>query len=401
MMAAAMAAEANPNNKIILLEKNPGLGAKVIISGGGRCNVTTGIFNVKELLKNYPRGAKFLMTALFRFPPQKVMEWFEEHGVPLKIEKDLRIFPVSDNGKDVVGALESALREKEVEILCGTLVTHITKIKEKFQITLKNDQPLESDAVIITTGGSAYHHTGSTGDGYAFAQELGHSITPLGSSLNSLVAKEPWVKDLAGVSFQNTKLTLHSKKSAKNHERIGAFVFTHRGLSGPAVFALSSYAAYETISADEPLNLIIDFFPSDTADNLDKRLSELIQSNPHKSIENLLDIVLPKSLCRILVDVAKTEKTLKAANLSKNDRKKIVNMIKQFPLTLVGRSGGEEFVTAGGVELSEVHTNTMESRLCKGLYFAGEILDIDGFTGGFNLQASWATGALAGSAAAC
>jgi len=391
MMAAVMVVDQNPECKIVILEKNAYLGAKVLISGGGRCNVTTGIFDVKELLKNYPRGAKFLMTAMFRFPPEKVMEWFEEHGVPLKKEDDSRIFPVSDKGKDVVGALEKHLRTHGVEIFCNTEVKRIVKNGEQFTVTSKNGSKFISDAVILTTGGNAYRNTGSTGDGYAFAEALGHKLTQLGPSLNSLEIAEKWVGGLAGVSFTKAKLILGT------YERTGAFVFTHRGVSGPAVFALSSYVAHETISAREPLQLTVDFFPNEKFETLEHRLFDLIQKNPKKNLANFLDILLPKSLCGVVASLSNIKNSVNAGELNKENRRAILHLLKKFQMTVIGRSGGEEFVTAGGVDLSQINTNTMESKICPGLYFAGEVLDVDGFTGGFNLQAAWATGALAGS----
>jgi len=401
MMAAAKAIETNSDCSVLLFEKNAYLGAKVLISGGGRCNVTTGIHDVRELLKNYPRGPKFLMSAMFRFPPEKVMAWFEEQGVRLKTEADLRVFPISDNGKDIVGALERAMRKGDVEIFCSTAVEEVARAKGlahteegKFIVTTKDGRTFEVDAVVLTTGGNAYRHTGSTGDGYAFAQALGHTLTPLGPALNSLIVAEKWVKELAGVSFEKVRLTL------ADHERLGAFVFTHRGLSGPAVFALSSLAAHESISPQSPLPLTIDFFPDERFDSLDHRLVDLIQKNPHKSVLNLLDILLPKSLCGPVVLCAQLDSKLKAGSLTKEQRLRIVTLLKGLPLSVVGRSGGEEFVTAGGIDLAEMNTNTMESKISPGLYCAGELLDVDGFTGGFNLQASWATGALAGESAA-
>ncbi|MEK7524365.1 MAG: NAD(P)/FAD-dependent oxidoreductase [Patescibacteria group bacterium] len=419
MMAACLAKEQNPDSHVMLFEKNAYLGAKVIISGGGRCNVTTGITDVRELLKNYPRGAKFLMTALYRFPPEKVMQWFENHGVPLKTEEDLRVFPKSDNGKDVVGALEKEMRKKNVKIFCKAPVQSITQkvaptsrrgiiglasprlgLKEKkFVITQQDGKAYECDAVIITTGGNAYRHTGSTGDGYAFAQSLGHTITPLAASLSSFNAAEPWVKNLAGVSFEKAAFTFAREGNSKTYERTGAFVFTHRGVSGPAVFALSSFCAYEAISPQTSWQLTIDFFPDESTQSFTKRFQNLVLKNPKKNIENFLDMLLPKSLCGAVLEVSGAASTLMAGSLSKQNREKIISLLKGFPLTIIGRSAGEEFVTAGGVSLSEVNTNTMESKICPGLFFAGEILDIDGFTGGFNLQASWATGALAGECA--
>lgn len=410
-MLAARAVYQNCECVVRLFEKNSRPGAKVLISGGGRCNVTTGIFDVKELLKNYPRGAKFLMTAMFRFPPEKVMAWFEERHVPLKIEKDLRVFPVSDNGRDVVGALEKDLQQNGASIFCNMVITQILKNGgkngEQFSVMSRDGRIFTADAVILTTGGNAYRHTGSTGDGYAFAQALGHTITPLGPSLNSFVIAEKFASSLAGVSFEKAQLTLMIDESVDCefpvHKRVGAFVFTHRGVSGPAVFALSSYVAHRPISAKTPLRLTVDFFPDEKFEDFQRRFFGLIQKNPKKSLVNFLDILLPKSLCGIVASLSKIDGAVngavKARALTKENRNVLVHLLKEFPMTVVGRSAGEEFVTAGGVDISEVNINTMESKICPGLYFAGEILDIDGFTGGFNLQASWATGALAGESA--
>jgi len=443
--------------RILLFEKNAYLGAKVLISGGGRCNVTTGIFDVRKLMENYPRGAKFLMSAMFRFPPEKVKDWFEAHGVPLKIEEDLRIFPVSNNGKDVVGTLERELKRLNVEVFVNANVIEVSGLTkandgamqkdtaQKFYLKLKDGRVFEADAVIITTGGNAYRHTGSTGDGYAFAKNFGHMITPLSPSLNSFVVSEKWVSKLAGVSFEKVKLTLRAGVDAhvgmgaqakvcaeadadvrmsvtpvpenepagannvhadeatqigpRMYERTGPIVFTHVGVSGPAVFATSARASYEQYDKLKPMQLLINFFPDESAETLEKRFMKLADEHGKKSLVNFLDMLLPRSLCEVIIDVLKADPGLIVGRLPKTLRLSILKHLQSFELTVVGRGAGEEFVTAGGVALDEVNTNTMESKIQPGLYFAGEILDIDGFTGGFNLQASWATGKLAGESA--
>lgn len=390
--------------RVLLFEKNAYSGAKVLISGGGRCNVTTGILDVREMLKNYPRGSKFLMTAMYHFPPEKVMQWFRSHGVPLKIEEDLRVFPASDNGKDVVGALEAAMKAGGVEVMCNSGVVQIEKSQADasisstdlatanavFKIQLKDGSTYLADFLILTTGGNAYLQTGSTGDGYAFAKNLGHTITPLGPSLNSFTTDASWISSLAGVSIERAKLSLNS------FERVGAFVFTHRGVSGPAVFALSSFAAFEKITKEHSKELHIHFFPDESRESVEKKFDDLIEKNPKKKVENVLDVLLPKSLCRVVVDRLNLQGSLTATHLNRAKRHEICALLGDFSMNIVGRAAGEEFVTAGGISTDEVNTNTMESKICKNLYFAGEILDEDGFTGGFNLQASWATGALAG-----
>ncbi|MFA5829833.1 MAG: NAD(P)/FAD-dependent oxidoreductase [Candidatus Gracilibacteria bacterium] len=407
LMAAATIEELAPETGVLLFEKNAQLGSKVLISGGGRCNVTTGIFDVKELLKNYPRGAKFLMSAMFRFPPEKVIEWFEDHGVKMKTEEDLRVFPASNNGKDIVGALGSGLKRAEAgvagtgaQFFLNAIVEKIEKVGSdggkpkrggaKFKIFLKDGRNFEVDSVIITTGGNAYRQTGSTGDGYAFAKSLGHSITKLAPSLHSFLVKDTWVSKLAGVAFKKAKITVGK------YERTGSFVFTHKGVSGPAIFALSSMAAYEDFSPEKPLKININFFPEEKPEELKKRFILLTEQNGKKFLVNFLDLFLPKSLAEVFCEILKIAPKHTVATLNKSQRDAILGLFQNMKLEATGRGAGDEFVTAGGVDSSEVNTNTMESKICPGLYFAGEILDIDGFTGGFNLQAAWATGRLAG-----
>lgn len=410
MMAAVAATEEGQKSadgthlRVLLFEKNKYLGAKVLISGGGRCNVTTGIFDVKKLMENYPRGSKFLMSAMYRFPPEKVKEWFETRGVPLKIEEDLRIFPVSNNGKDVVGALENELKRLGVEILTETNATEVHAMQQgslqKFLIKSKDGREFLCDAVIITTGGNAYRHTGSSGDGYAFAKNLGHTITPLSPSLNSFVVSESWIKKLAGVSFEKVEITLKSHDGKRTYKRKGPVVFTHHGVSGPAVFAVSAMATHEQYDRSKPMEVRMNFFPDETAEALAKRFQAMAGGHGKKTLLNFLDMFLPKSLCEVMLEVLKADSGLHTGRLPKTVREALLKDMQGLTMSVVGRGAGDEFVTAGGVTLEEVNTNTMESKKCPSLYFAGEILDIDGFTGGFNLQASWATGKLAGENAA-
>ena len=394
MMAAISAAECG--DSVILIEKNKYLGAKVIISGGGRCNVTTGLTDVRKVIENYPRGKKFLMSAISKFPPEKVMEWFENEGIRLKVEKDLRVFPVSDNGKDIVGALERKLRELEVEILFGEGVKNISKNGLKFEVELSSGDKIEGDKVVLACGGNAYRHTGSSGDGYAWAMKLGHSITKLAPSLNSFITAEKWVKEVSGISFQDAKIYLVSFDGKRKFEKRGPILFAHFGVTGPAVFAVSAEAAHENYSMSEPMKLRLNLFPDENFDLIEKKIMDVISQNSKKNLVNILNLFLPKSLCETLCFVYGLNAEKKGAEISKDDRKKMVRMMCEIELNVVGRGAGDEFVTCGGVELDEVNGSTMESKICPGLYFAGEILDIDGVTGGFNLQAAWSTGKQAG-----
>jgi len=393
LMAAAAALETNPKAEIFLIEKNDGLGKKVIISGGGRCNVTTGIRDVRTVLTKYPRGGKFLSSAMYAFPPEAIFEWFEHHGVPLKIEEDMRVFPQSDDGKDIVRVFETLFQHSNVHVWLGVSVQRVEKIDAGFSIVLKDEtEPLIVDRVILTTGGQAYRQTGSTGDGYAFAASLGHTITELAPSLSSFTTAEHWPAEVSGLSFANTKIS--AKTPSKAHFT-GPFLFTHKGVSGPAVFALSSLVAFEKFDQGHPLEVSVDLFPEETVEQLRARLVDASQQAPKKSTENVLSFIVPKSLATIVV----RELNLggkRANECSKADILGIARWLKGIPLHVMGRGAGDEFVTAGGVNLKEVNPKTMESLVCPGLFFAGEILDVDAFTGGFNLTASWATGRCAG-----
>jgi hypothetical protein len=393
LMAAATILETAPEMELFLVDRNDGLGKKVIISGGGRCNVTTGIQDVRTVLTKYPRGGKFLSKAMYHFPPADVYGWFEHHGVPLKVEEDLRVFPQSDNGKDIVGVFEKMFRSSNVEVLLKHSVESIVKNGEGFRLQFKGGDSLDIDVVVLTTGGQAYRHTGSTGDGYAFAMGLGHSITKLAASLNAFFTYETWTAEVSGLSFEKAEFRT---KRDKEYSFTGPFLFTHKGVSGPAVFALSSQVAFENYDAKEPLKIEIDLFPDSTKEELVELMEEKIANAGKKSFLNVLAMVVSKSLAEIVVRELHIVSGVHAAEVSKKNVLRCVEWLKAIPLSVVGRGAGDEFVTAGGVDLSEVDPQTMESKICPGLYFAGEILDIDGYTGGFNLQASWATGRLAG-----
>jgi predicted Rossmann fold flavoprotein len=392
-MALTALLEAEIDADLFLIERNNSLGKKVTISGGGRCNITTGIPSVQELLKRYPRGASFLKPAMHRFPPSAVMEWFEARGVPLKIEADQRVFPISDQGQDVVDAFKEFFHVSPCKILLSYSVINVAKVEQGFQIFFKDRPTLEVTHLILTTGGQAYRHTGSTGDGYAFAEILGHHLTPLAPSLNAFMTKENWPKQLSGVSWKNATLTAHTNSPVQTH---GPFLFTHQGITGPAVFALSSLIAFETYDPTHPLPCTIDLFPLDTEEIFLQRMQKIAREHPKKFLPALLEIFVPRSLADALIATHRLDNGRHLSEQSNEQLRLITRYFKAIPLTLIGRTAGEEFVTAGGVETSEVNPRTMESYLCPQLYFAGELLNIDGYTGGFNLQASWATGRLAG-----
>ena len=402
MMSAASALEQGSNGdlSVCLFEKNAILGQKVLISGGGRCNVTTGIEDIKDVLKKYPRGSRFLSYSMYEFSPRKVYEWFESHGVPLKVETDKRVFPVSDNGQDVVNAFEQIFSSDDnahrMNLALGRSIVdviHDENNEYAFELISQNGEHFFSKKLILTTGGQAYRQTGSTGDGYAFAQKLGHTITQLGPSLNNFFVQESWAKNCAGVSLEKVVLTLTGSEKWKF---VGDFVFTHKGVSGPAIFALSSYSAFDVVSIKSPLKLNIDFFPNEKEEILSKRFDDALAEHPKKMIINLVDMFLPRSLAIASFEATGIDGGKYTSRVSREERNKLVGFMKNASLTLIARGAGEEFVTAGGISTDEIDQKTMESKICRGLFFAGEIVNFDGFTGGFNLQASWATGKLAG-----
>ncbi len=394
-MAAATLLEEVVQAEIHLFEKNKILGQKVIISGGGRCNVTTGIHDKQLLRKKYTRGADFLIPAISQFPPKQVMAWFERHGVPLKTEDDLRVFPQSDDGHDVVGAFEHLFRDGGVRVHLATTIKAVIPTEQGFQI--ESTQSTESfDVVVITTGGNAYRHTGSTGDGYAFAKACGHTITPLGPSLNSFEIVESWPKELSGLSLPNARLEAVANDGAKKNAT-GPMLFTHFGISGPAVFALSSHLAFTPVSARGPILVSLIPEAEQTFETWDAWMKKTFHGGGSLLLRSALAEVLPRRFVEQLLALAKIAPEQTGASLTKEKRRQLLHLLSgSLKLALAARRPGDEFVTAGGVELTEVDPQTMQSLVKKGLFFGGEVLNVDGVTGGFNLQASWATGRLAG-----
>lgn len=393
MMAAARAKEVSESCEVYLIERNFGLGTKVLLTGGGRCNLTTAFSDLRLISDRYPRGGKFLLSALHAFPPEEIAKWFEDHGVKLKTEDDLRVFPASNNGRDVVKVFEDLFKKNGTQVLLNHEVDKIEKSKKGFKIIFREGEPLIVDKLILTTGGQAYRATGSTGDGYTFAETLGHSITKLSPSLNSFVTKELWPKTLSGVSFKK----VHFKASrSTTWQFTGPMIFTHHGLSGPAIFAMSAMVAFEEYSPKNPLELILDFVP-DTAQNIfEEDFRKELTLNPQKLFKNTLANFVPKSLAEVLFSGLNIREEKRNSEIAKNEFFKTVEALKHTKLTIIGRGPAEEFVTAGGVDTDEVNQKTMESKICPGLYFAGELLNIDGFTGGFNLTSAWVTGRIAG-----
>lgn len=393
MMAALIAGERLPEAEVILLERNKKLGKKVMISGGGRCNVTTGYHDLKQVLTNYPRGKNFLRTAFYDCSPEFLYNWIEDRGVQLKTQDDMRVFPKSDNGSEFVRMFEQELAEAGVKVRYGTVVTDLNWRNDNFLIEIRDGEILEVNQVILTTGGQAYRRTGSVGDGYRFAEQLGHSVTDLAPSLNSYSCAEEFTERLAGLSFENVDLRLQVEAK---YSFAGPMIFTHKGISGPAVFALSALAAYETVTKNDSKNLLIDFVIDVNAEALRQHLENRFKEKRRQQVKGLLYGYVPKRMAELLVELSGMPMARIGAEITKKELNRLVDLLKNFKLTLNEKTPGDEFVTAGGIDLTEVNSKTMESKIQPGLFFAGEILNVDGFTGGFNLHVAWATGMLAG-----
>ncbi|MDO8509611.1 MAG: aminoacetone oxidase family FAD-binding enzyme, partial [bacterium] len=322
MMAATTVNEANPQDEVFLLEKNPELGKKVIISGGGRCNVTTGIENVSEVIKKYPRGGKFLQSAMYNFSPTDVRTWFEGHNVPLKCEDDNRVFPVSDDGHDIVSAFKKIFDKYHTHVMYKCAVTEIEKNNNEFIVKSESREPLHVDRVVLALGGQAYRHTGSTGDGYSLAEKFGHTITALAPSLSSFMIAEKWIKPLAGVSFLKATITANGLQKQKF---TGPFLFTHIGISGPAVFALSALVAFESIGTKKSLPITIDMLPDKTAASLLADFQINMQLSPKKSFKNTFHHYIPLSLAEAICTELKIALDQKNSETSKQTILKAIN----------------------------------------------------------------------------
>lgn len=403
MMAAVAAAE--KGHQVALYEKNDRLGKKVFITGKGRCNVTNAC-EVEDLFQNVMTNPKFLYSAFYSFDNRRVMDFFEQAGCPLKIERGERVFPVSDHSSDVIAALNREMKRlgvdvylnREVaEVLCGEPVkeSEATDLLRIRGIRLKDGKKAEADSVIVATGGISYVLTGSTGDGYRFAKECGHTVTKLYPSLVPFTVQENWCRDLMGLSLRNVSVEL-MVSGKEIYSGFGEMLFTHYGVSGPLILSASSY--YVRKAAGKEARLRIDLKPALTEEQLDKRILRDFEENNKKQFKNALHKLFPAKLIPIMIQLSGIDPEQKVNEISKEDRKRLVQLTKYLELTMTGiRDYNEAIITKGGVSVKEINPSTMESKRIKGLYFAGEVLDLDALTGGFNLQIAWSTGHLAGS----
>lgn len=397
MMAAVQASEKGA--QVTLIEKNKNLGKKILITGKGRCNLTNSI-DIEGMISNFPGNGTFLYGALYTFSNSDLMNFFTELGVPLKIERGGRVFPKSDRSYDIVGALEKKLKKNNVSILTNSEVIEIYNKSGKFMVILKDGHKIIGDKLIIATGGVSYPVTGSTGDGYKWAKIFGHEIVPIRPSLVPLVAKEKWIRDLQGLSLKNVNINLTNKNNKKLAEGFGEMLFTHFGVSGPIILTISRVIVDDLQKNKKHITLHIDFKPALSWEQLDNRVQRDIKQFSNKQLKNSLGQLLPNKLIPVVIERANLDPTKVMHQITKEERKNLVNLLKDFTLTITGARPIEEaIVTAGGVNVKEINPQTMESKLIPNLYFVGEILDIDGVTGGFNLQAAFSTGFVAGASA--
>ena len=391
-MFAAITA-ARQGCRVLLLEQNDRLGKKLLITGKGRCNVTNDC-SAREVLENIPRNGRFLYSAMTAFPPERVKAFFEERGCPLKTERGNRVFPVSDKAASVLECLQKELKRLDVTVKTARVTEILTRDGRACGVKTQQGV-LSAGWVILATGGVSYPTTGSTGDGYAMAAALGHTIVPPEGSLVPLEAAGEDCPQMQGLSLRNVGVKLVSAKGKVLYRDFGELLFTHFGVSGPTVLSASCHLK------GEGCRLILDLKPALDEGKLDDRILRDLEKFQNRSMENALTELLPRSLIPVVLRRLEIDPNLQANALTRQKRRAMVELLKGFSLEITGkRPVAEAIITSGGVKVSEVDPKTMESKRVTGLYFAGEILDCDAYTGGFNLQIAWATAYAAGFAAA-
>lgn len=393
MFAACAAAECG--HQVTICEKNDRLGRKLFITGKGRCNITNAC-DMEGLFEAVVSNPKFLYSSFYGFTNQDVVDFFERAGVPTKIERGGRVFPVSDHSSDVIRGLEREPKRLDVEIRLNCTVKQILADQEKgfFGFLLEDGTRLLGDAGILATGGLSYPSTGSTGDGLRFAEELGHQVTECLPGLVPMECKEPWVKELQGLSLRNVRAVIRGGKKVL-YEDFGEMLFTHYGVSGPLMLTASSYVG--KMLKKQELLLEIDLKPALSDEQLDHRILRDFEENRNRQFKNSLGKLFPAKLIPVMVELGGIDPEKRVHEVTKEERMGFERLIRRFTLTLTGlRDYREAIITRGGVKTKEIDPGTMESKRVKGLYFAGEILDTDAVTGGFNLQIAWSTGYAAG-----
>ncbi|OGO81426.1 MAG: FAD-dependent oxidoreductase [Clostridiales bacterium GWC2_40_7] len=392
LMAAGKAAERGLD--VILAEKNDKVGKKLLISGKGRCNITNNT-DIEGLIENIPGNGNFLYSAFYTFSNMDIIEFFNKRGLQTKVERGGRVFPVSDSSADVVDALYKYVIESGAHPLLKSPVRNLVIEEGKItHVVLKDGRRLECDAVILAAGGASYPGTGSNGEGYEIARNAGHRITELKPSLIPLLAEEEWIKNLQGLSLKNVSITILNNKRKKIYTDFGEMLFTHFGVSGPLILSCSRHImeyGYKDVK------LLIDLKPALDFDMLDTRIQRDFEKYTRKQYKNCLDDLLPQKMIPVVIELSGISPEKPVNQITKDERHKLVKLLKGFELTIAGaRPLNEAIVTAGGVSTDEINPSTMESKIVKGLFLAGEVIDVDGYTGGFNLTIAFSTGFLAG-----
>lgn len=386
---------ARNGHEVLLFEKNDRLGRKLFITGKGRCNITNACEDIETLFSSVTSNSKFLYSGFYGFTNQDAIAFFEELGVRTKVERGDRVFPVSDHSSDVIRALEREMDRQGVQIYLKTSVKKLQiEDKKVVGIVLQNGQKVLGDACIVATGGLSYPITGSDGDGLEFAKKAGHKVTECLPSLVPMETAEDWVRDLMGLSLRNVKVQIFDGKK-KLYEDFGEMLFTHFGVSGPLVLSASSYVGKKL--KNHPLKMVIDLKPALSREQLDKRVLRDFEENQNRQFHNAVGGLFPSKLVPVIIELSGIAPDKKVNVISKEERTHLVDLIKYLELTLTGlRDYNEAIITKGGVKVKEIDPGTMESKLVEGLYFIGEVLDLDALTGGFNLQIAWSTAYAAG-----
>lgn len=392
LMAAGAAADRGL--LVTVLERNARMGRKLMITGKGRCNITNNC-TVPDFIANVPENGRFLYSALSAFTPQDMMAFLEGEGLPVKTERGNRVFPCSDKARDVVDTLVAYVRRAGCRFREGRAVSLLLEDGACVGVRLEDGKECRADAVIVCTGGLSYPLTGSTGDGYALAEQAGHTVVPPRPSLAPLVCAESWCAELRGLSLRNCALTVtDTRRNRKTYEDFGEMLFTHFGVSGPMILSAS---AHMREMESGRYRLSIDLKPALTLEQLDARLVRDFTENRNRDFANSLGALLPRSLCPVIVALSGIRPDEKCNAITREQRRSLAQLLKALPLTVEGfRPVEEAIVTSGGVRVSELNAKTMESKKAKGLFFAGEVLDVDAYTGGFNLQIAFSTGVAAG-----
>ena len=392
MMAACSALQAGA--EVILLEKNEKLGKKLYITGKGRCNLTNAC-SVDEFFNNVLTNKKFIYSAVYSFDQRDTCDFFEKAGLPLKEERGMRIFPGSDKSSDVIKTLEKYIRNNKAKIRLNSKIDDIlTENGSFYAVKLADNSKIYADAIVIATGGFSYQSTGSTGDGYKWAEKLGHKIVELKPSLVPLRVEEKFISELEGLSLRNVSIKI------SDYTDFGEMLFAGNFITGPLILSASAFLCNK-IHAGEKLKLSIDLKPALSEEQLDNRILRDFEENKNRLFKNSLDKLLPAKLIAVIVKLSGIREDKKVNEITKAERKKLLSLLKDFQLTVTGTNGFEQAViTSGGVDVKKINPSTMESKLVKNVYFAGEVLDVDAYTGGFNLQIAFSTGHLAGRSAA-